>query len=149
MKYKKTINLELNNKKRRKVRLTNYTKRLKLLKSKLPRLVIRKSNHYILAQLVEYAPTGDKVLWTKSTKDLILTKILTSGTNLQAAFLLGKDLLNITTNFVVDIGMRYPKKDKPFFVWNVLRGLTENLNLSIELREKIKENIKKINYDNY
>ncbi|HEX32860.1 MAG TPA: 50S ribosomal protein L18 [Candidatus Aenigmarchaeota archaeon] len=41
---------------------TNYKKRLALVKSGLPRLVIRKHHNSIVAQVVSYDPKGDKVL---------------------------------------------------------------------------------------
>lgn len=49
---------------------TNYKKRLALLKSGLPRLVLRKSNKHVQLQLVEYRPDGDHVLVTVSSKTL-------------------------------------------------------------------------------
>ena len=47
---------------------TNYKKRLELLKSGSPRLVIRKSNTSITLQLVMYESDGDKVLITYTSK---------------------------------------------------------------------------------
>jgi len=41
---------------------TNYRKRLALVKSGLPRLVIRRHHNSIVAQAVNYDPKGDKVL---------------------------------------------------------------------------------------
>ncbi|MEM5811524.1 MAG: 50S ribosomal protein L18 [Candidatus Aenigmatarchaeota archaeon] len=40
--------------KRRKLYITNYRKRLKLLLSRKPRLVVRKTNRYIIAHIVTY-----------------------------------------------------------------------------------------------
>ena len=48
--------------KRKREGRTNYKKRLALLKSDKPRLVIRKSNTNIILQMVEYQPDGDKIL---------------------------------------------------------------------------------------
>lgn len=47
---------------RRREGKTNYHKRIALLKSGLPRLVVRKSNRYITCQVVQYNPKGDKTL---------------------------------------------------------------------------------------
>ncbi len=55
---------------RRRMGKTNYTKRLALLKSKLPRIVIRKSNRYIIAQILETTSKGDKVLASTHSKAL-------------------------------------------------------------------------------
>lgn len=46
--------------KRRRNQKTNYRKRLSLLLSKKPRLIIRKSNKRILAQVMTFSPQGDK-----------------------------------------------------------------------------------------
>ena len=48
--------------KRKREGKTNYKKRLKLLQSRTTRLVIRKSNKHIIAQLTNYYPDGDKVV---------------------------------------------------------------------------------------
>jgi large subunit ribosomal protein L18 len=114
--------------KRRRVKLTNYARRFRLLKSGLPRLVLRKSNHYVLAQLVQYTPVGDHVLWTKSTRELVLAGEFTSGTNLEACVALGAILpLDDSLQFVIDIGMRRPIKTKPFFVASVVQGFKHKL----------------------
>ncbi len=49
---------------------TDYKARLALLKSEKPRLVIRKSNRYILAQIVLSEIAQDKILFRVSSKDL-------------------------------------------------------------------------------
>jgi large subunit ribosomal protein L18 len=55
---------------RRREGKTNYRKRLNLLKSGKPRLVIRKSNKYIIAQIVEYMLDGDRVIVTAHSSEL-------------------------------------------------------------------------------
>ena len=47
---------------RRRLNKTNYQKRLNLLKSKKPRLVLRRSNAFFYSQVIEYNLTGDKTL---------------------------------------------------------------------------------------
>ena len=47
---------------RRREGKTNYRKRLKLLLSGRPRLVVRVTNNRVIAQIVEYDPKGDKVV---------------------------------------------------------------------------------------
>ena len=49
---------------------TNYQKRLRMVSSSLPRMIVRKSLKNVLAQLIEYTPSGDKVMITASTKEL-------------------------------------------------------------------------------
>jgi large subunit ribosomal protein L18 len=49
---------------------TNYRKRLILLKGRTPRLVIRKTNTQVIAQIVEYSPDGDRVIVAISSNAL-------------------------------------------------------------------------------
>lgn len=57
-------------KKRRRLALTDYSKRIAMLKSDLPRMVVRRSNRGILAQVVVFQPEGDRVLTSVSSKML-------------------------------------------------------------------------------
>jgi large subunit ribosomal protein L18 len=59
------------NKKRRLENKTNYHKRLILLKGKSPRLVVRKTNKYILLQIIKSENAQDKVIYFVSTKELL------------------------------------------------------------------------------
>ncbi|MFT4297565.1 MAG: 50S ribosomal protein L18 [Candidatus Woesearchaeota archaeon] len=68
---------------------TDYNKRLDLLKSGLTRLVVRISSKNIIAQLVDYEPSGDKVVAAVSTKNIEKLGWKASRTNLSAAYLLG------------------------------------------------------------
>ncbi len=56
--------------KRRQKGETDYKKRLALLKSGRPRLVVRKSLNYIRAQIIEYGEKGDRVIVTSTSQDL-------------------------------------------------------------------------------
>lgn len=58
-------------KRRRREGKTNYHKRLSLLKNESPRLVVRKTNKYIILQIVESDRAQDKVILTVSTKELL------------------------------------------------------------------------------
>lgn len=57
--------------KRRRKGLTNYYKRIKLLKSGKPRLVVRKTVKHITAQLVMAKPQGDITLTSAHSKELV------------------------------------------------------------------------------
>lgn len=74
---------------RRRKGLTNYKKRLELLKSRKPRLVVRKSSNTILCQVVEYNSVGDKVIVTFSSKDLKKYGYKGHTGNIPAAYLTG------------------------------------------------------------
>ena len=49
---------------------TNYRKRLRLLLSRKPRLVVRKSLKHVRAQIIEFDPVGDKTIVSASTEEL-------------------------------------------------------------------------------
>jgi len=55
---------------RRRKNITDYGKRLKLLKSKKPRLVVRRFLNNIIAQITLYNEKGDKTLLTIHSKIL-------------------------------------------------------------------------------
>ena len=75
--------------KRRRLGKTDYKKRLKLLSSDRPRLVIRKSLRYITAQIVNFDKKGDKVFATVTSKQLKKLDWKFSCDNLPASYLTG------------------------------------------------------------
>jgi large subunit ribosomal protein L18 len=75
--------------KRRREGKTNYRKRLKLLLSKKPRLVVRKSLKYIRAQIIEFDFKGDKTLASASSEELKKLGWNFACDNLPAAYLTG------------------------------------------------------------
>lgn len=91
---------------------TNYHKRLRAVSSAMPRLVVRKSLKNISAQLISYAPEGDRVVLSATTKEL-QKKYGWEGArrNTSAAYLTGY-LLSIKARkanikkAVFDIGMQ-------------------------------------------
>ena len=92
--------------------ITNYNQRLRLLKSNLPRAVIRRSNKNMLVQFVNYGADGDQI--TTSAKANELTKLgynLNTG-NLVASYLTGylagKRALNkgLKSEVIVDFGLQ-------------------------------------------
>jgi large subunit ribosomal protein L18 len=91
---------------------TDYRKRLNLLKSRTPRVVVRKSLKHITMQLVEYNPTGDKILVSVHTNELQKLGWKGNTSNTSAAYLTGLLLAkkakekNIQ-NAIADLGL-YP-----------------------------------------
>ncbi len=73
---------------RREVR-TDYHQRLRLLKSGNPRLVARKSNNHIRAQLITTGPQGDETLASAHSSDLAEYGWEAPTGNLPAAYLTG------------------------------------------------------------
>lgn len=74
--------------KRRVERKTDYKQRLGLLKSGKPRIIVRKSLYGIKSQVIEYSPSGDRVLASAMTKDIRKFGWL-GGFDLPAAYLTG------------------------------------------------------------
>jgi len=56
--------------KRKKEQKTNYVKRLAILKSGLPRFVLRVTNKLVIAQIVTYKKEGDVTLLSVTSNDL-------------------------------------------------------------------------------
>ncbi|MFH0711188.1 MAG: 50S ribosomal protein L18 [Candidatus Aenigmatarchaeota archaeon] len=75
--------------KRRRLGKTDYTNRLKLLTSKIPRLVVRRSSNYITAQIVTFEKVGDKTLVSASSQELKKLGWKFSTDNLPASYLTG------------------------------------------------------------
>ncbi len=110
-------------KKRRRQGVTNYRKRVKLLKSGLPRLVVRKSNTGIIMQIVEYSKTADKiVVGVDSTK---LSEIgWNPKANAPTAYLTGMYIAKQAKakagsiagqDIILDIGLYRPTKNSVVF----------------------------------
>tara|TARA_Y100000310_G_scaffold164530_1_gene164311 strand:+ start:1124 stop:1606 length:483 start_codon:yes stop_codon:yes gene_type:complete len=100
-------------KRRRREGKTNYTKRLILLKGNLPRLVVRKTNKYIILQIVESSHALDKVKYSVNTKELLKhgwpedkkgsLKSVTAG--YLAGLLLGKKANELKQELILDSGL--------------------------------------------
>lgn len=74
---------------RRREGRTNYGKRLKLLTSGLPRLVVRKSSNYFTIQIIAYESKGDKTLLAVNSAKLKEFGWQHSCKNTPAAYLAG------------------------------------------------------------
>ncbi len=91
---------------------TDYQQRLNLLKSKLPRVVVRRSNKNTLVQIVEYAPQGDKIVTSAKAVDLVKLGFKANTGNLTAAYLTGylagKRALKkkLKSECIVDLGLQ-------------------------------------------
>ncbi|MBW2968512.1 50S ribosomal protein L18 [Candidatus Woesearchaeota archaeon] len=95
---------------RKRIGKTNYRSRLKLLLSRQPRLVIRKSLKNLILQIVDYSQKGDVVLVSVHSRDLKKLGWKAGSNNLSACYLLGM-LLAVRAkeknigNCVLDIGL--------------------------------------------
>lgn len=114
--------------KRKRKRVTNYRKRLKLVLSERPRLVIRKSLKNIMAQIISYTPEGDKVLVSAHSKELKRYGWLYSRGNICAAYLtgvlLGKKLKKAKIgDAVLDIGLNPSVKGS--IIYALVKGIID------------------------
>jgi len=114
--------------KRKRIGKTNYKKRLKLLLSNKPRLVIRKSINNVLAQVVQYDAKGDKVIVSAHSSELKKYGWDSSKKNLCAAYLVGlliggkakkKDIKEV----IVDIGLQ--KSVKGSKIYSLIKGCVD------------------------
>lgn len=113
---------------RRREALTNYKKRLRLLRSKKPRLVVRKSLKYTTIQIVEYSEKGDKILLGSTTRCLKDIDWPASFSNISAAYLAGymmgkKALEKNISSAVLDTGLEQPTKGGKIFA--VVKGMRD------------------------
>ena len=106
-------------KKRDRHRLTNYSKRHRLLMSGRLILRIRKSNRRILVQVSKWTPTGDRILWTAKTND---SKTPLMGKNCKTAESFGKHCGQVIpyTGLILCTGQ---KRGLPGFIASFLKGL--------------------------
>lgn len=96
---------------RKRDKLTNYRKRLSLLKSRTPRLVVRSSIQNMLMQIVEYHPQGDKILVEAHSSELKKYGMDVVNGNIPCAYLTGLVLAKKAkaagiTTAIVDFGLQ-------------------------------------------
>jgi len=125
--------------KRKREGRTDYRKRLVMLKSGLPRLVVRASNKSIQAQVVTYDADGDKVLATARATDLKKLGWTSATGNTPAAYLTGFLLASklkgkIDSDVIVDIGLQHHHKGGRLYA--VAKGAIEG-GLSVRVGEDI------------
>ena len=89
---------------RRREGRTDYAKRLGLLKSRIPRMVIRKTNRFIIVQCVSFDIKGDKTLCS------VTSKKMKGNSNTPSAYAVGKELAKLAIakgvkKMVADIGL--------------------------------------------
>jgi large subunit ribosomal protein L18 len=106
---------------RRREGKTNYRRRLKLLYSRKPRMVVRKSNRYITVQLIVPGEDGDLTLVSAISSDLKRYGYEGGMVNMPAAYLTGL-LFGLKckkyNEAVLDIGLYSPSSR----LYAVLKG---------------------------
>ncbi len=124
---------------RKRIGKTDYRKRLRFLLSKTPRLAVRKSLKNIRVQLIEYSPSGDRVVASAHSNELRKYGWLGSTSNTCAAYLVGllcakKALQKKYSQAILDIGFHAPTKGAKIFA--ALRGALDG-GLEIPHREDL------------
>ena len=130
-------------KKRRKQSKTDYSKRIKLLKSGSPRVVFRKTNKYVISQYVTSKEAQDKIEFGVNSKDLIKYgwpkefkgSLKSIPASYLVGFLIGKKIIKQKLeNPIVDLGMlRILYKTK---VYGFLKGLKDS-GIEIKCEDKM------------
>lgn len=125
---------------RRRERKTDYRKRLKLLLSKKPRLVVRRSLKHIIAQLVKFEPgKSDITVTTVTSRELRKLGWKYACDNLPAAYLTGlligvKALEKGIKEAVLDIGLFRSVKGSRIYA--VAKGAVD-VGLKVNVSEKM------------
>lgn len=121
---------------RKREQKTNYKKRLGLLKSRKNRLVVRVFNKNILAQIIEYKPTGDCVVASAYSKELTAQGWDQSLSNTSAAYLTGLLLAKKIKSgeAVLDTGLQRVQKGGKIYA--VLKGCVDG-GLDIPYSEEV------------
>lgn len=110
---------------RRKIGRTRYKKRLALLRTNKPRLVIRKNNRDIIVQVVDFGYEGDRVLATVNGKTIAKQFSWPSRRNMPTAYLVGLYAAKLAkqkgvSEVVPDIGLHSPTRQS--IVFGAIKG---------------------------
>jgi len=115
---------------RRREGKTNYYKRYKMLLSRKPRLVVRKTNNHIIVQVVIAKPEGDQTIVTAHSKELVKKFGWKASThNTSAAYLTGllagfRALEKGIKEAILDIGLHRAVKGARVFA--ALKGAVDS-----------------------
>jgi large subunit ribosomal protein L18 len=104
---------------------TNYKKRMAYLKSGLPRLVVRRFNRNILAQVVQFEEKGDKVLVSAHSSDLKKLGWVYNTGNIPASYLVGYLVgkKSPVKKMILDMGLHTPISGNRLFA--LLKGVID------------------------
>ena len=136
-------------KRRRMENKTNYNKRLKLLKGKSPRLVIRKTNKYIIMQIIESKNAQDKTTFFVSTKDLLKLgwpkekkgSLKTISAAYLGGLILGKKAKGIKERIILDTGLIPNTKGSRIYA--AVKGVADS-GMEINYNEEVTPKMEKI-----
>lgn len=143
MQFKKKKQRKLD-KRRRLESKTNYTKRLILLKGNHLRLVVRKTNKYLILQIVESENAKDKVLYAVNTRDLLKQgwpadksgSLKSLAASYLAGLLLGKKAKEIQKDASVILDSGLIPNTQGSRVYAVVKGISDS-GINIKYDEKV------------
>lgn len=123
--------MKILSKKRRLENKTNYTKRRRLLEGRTPRIVIRKSNKYLIVQYVESREAQDTVKASAISKELTsygwpeeaVGSLKSLGAAYLTGFLLGKRVAGMKPA-IVDLGLL--RSTKGSRVYALIKGIIDS-----------------------
>lgn len=121
---------------RRREGKTNYHSRLRLLKSRTSRLVVRRTNKYIIAQVMNFDFIGDKTIVYANSSELKKHGWNLGLKNTAAAYLvgllIGKKAIDAgVEKAILDVGLYRPSKGARIFA--TLKGAADaGLNIVFE-----------------
>lgn len=121
-------------KRRRRECKTDYKARLRMLKSRLPRIVVRRSNRFFNVQVVESIEAKDKVIVSANSKELLnygwpkdkIGSLKSIPAGYLTGILIAKKIKSkkLNNDFIADFGLsRVINKSRLF---SVLKGLTDS-----------------------
>jgi len=113
---------------RRRENKTDYKARIGLLKSNIPRFVVRKTNRYIIAQVIKSKEAQDSTLYSINSKELQNYGYNSSFKNIPASyltgFLLGVKARKDIKKAILDIGLQRSTKGSKLYA--ALKGFIDS-----------------------
>jgi len=113
---------------RRRENKTDYKARIGLLKSDIPRFVVRKTNRYIIAQVIKSREAQDSVMHSVNSKELQSYGYNSSFKNIPASyltgFLLGVKARKDIKKAILDIGLQRSTKGSKLYA--ALKGFIDS-----------------------
>jgi large subunit ribosomal protein L18 len=135
-------------KRRRRECKTDYKFRKEILKSPLPRIVIRKTNKYLILQMIESKESQDKVIVSTTSKELLKQgwdkKFEGSLKSVPASYLTGLLMAKKLKKgeFVIDTGIQ--RSSYCGRIYSSVKGLLDG-KLKINVNEKVFPDEERIN----
>lgn len=104
---------------RRREGKTDYAKRLALLKSERTRMIVRKTNKYVIVQFAQFDSKGDSIITSVTSKHLSKYGF-TGKSNTPSAYLTGALAAKQAKekgvkDFILDLGLQAPTKGNLLF----------------------------------